>query len=819
MPARVPIVGGNWKCNGTIASGKELVEALKAGDWAKEKVEVVVCPVSVQIPMVQAELGKKPIKVGVQNISATGCGAFTGEIAANQVTDFGLEWAIIGHSERRVKYGEKDDVLAQKVALAQAEKLNVIFCIGETLEERDANQTDAVCERQLAAVFPVIKDWSKIVIAYEPVWAIGTGKVATPEQAQAAHQNIRAFIAKQVSALVADHVRIQYGGSVTPDNCKELMALPDIDGFLVGGASLKPGFVTIIQAAADACEGVVTPQKLPSVGGGCAGPLTVIVLDGYGIAPEGDGNCISLAKPENLAKYESDAKAAGVFASLAAHGTAVGLPEDADMGNSEVGHNALGCGQWVAQGSRLVNGYVLDGALYGTENWKGIVSQAKSGADKAVHLFALLSDGGVHSNIAHLFMIIDNLARDGVKKVRIHALTDGRDVGMHTSEKFVPMLENKLAEAAGISGGGDYQVASGGGRMYCTMDRYEADWNIVKRGWDAMVHGSIDGSIVSELNTNGYTGMYKSMSHFREEVRKCFPDKSDQNYPPFVIVDESGSPVGKVNDGDIFVCTNFRGDRALQISRAFVQEDLQGFDRGRVPKCEYYGMLIYDNDLGIPKKSLCPNPSINNVLSEFMLKNDISMYAISETQKFGHMTFFWNGNCSGYLDKSKEKYVEIPSDSVTPEHIMSAPAMKCVEIADELVGAIKENKYKFYRVNFANPDMCGHTGLVEETSQSIHMMDAEVKKVVDATLEKDGIVLVTADHGNAETMKDKKGVTMASHTTNPVPMFLIGNSGLTFDTTGVARPALTNVAATICTVLGLEAPAIWDRTLAKKAGA
>jgi 2,3-bisphosphoglycerate-independent phosphoglycerate mutase len=385
---------------------------------------------------------------------------------------------------------------------------------------------------------------------------------------------------------------------------------------------------------------------------------------------------------------------------------------------------------------------------------------------------------------------------------------------VHTSEKFIPALEEKLAAAN--SKGLDYKVASGGGRMYCTMDRYEADWNIVKRGWDAMVHGTIDGSIVSELGTNGYTGMYKSMSEWRTEVRKCFPDKTDQNYPPFVIVDEAGNPDGKVNDGDLFLCTNFRGDRALEISRAFVETDLQGFDRGRVPKCDYYGMLIYDNDVGIPKKSLCPNPSIKNVLSEFMIQNDVPMYAISETQKFGHMTFFWNGNRSGYFDESKEKYVEVPSDPVTPEHIMKEPAMKCVQIADELVGAIKEGKYKFYRVNFANPDMCGHTGLVEETSQSIGIMDAQVKKVVDATLEKDGVVLITADHGNAETMKDKKGAAMTSHTTNPVPLFLIGKSGVTLDTTGVVRPALTNVAATICTLMGFEAPAIWDRTLARK---
>jgi 2,3-bisphosphoglycerate-independent phosphoglycerate mutase len=372
------------------------------------------------------------------------------------------------------------------------------------------------------------------------------------------------------------------------------------------------------------------------------------------------------------------------------------------------------------------------------------------------------------------------------------------------------MLEEKMA-ATGL----DYKVASGGGRMYVTMDRYDSEWNIVKRGWDSMVHGTIDAAIVPELGTNGYTGMYTSMSEWRNACRECFPDKNDQTYPPFVVVDGAGAPIGKVKDGDIFINTNYRGDRAIEISRAFTDPTLKNFDRGTVPDADYYGMLIYDNDQGIPKKALCPNPDIKNVLSEFMIASGVKMYAVSETHKYGHVTFFWNGNRSGYLNESMEKYEEVPSDPATPEQISAAPAMKCVEITDKLVAALGENAHKFYRINYANPDMCGHTGLIEETTQSIVTMDAQVKRVVDATLEKNGAVMIMADHGNCEVMIDKKGGIVTSHTTNPVPFLVIDPSNsFKVDVKGIKRPALTNVAATVCSMLGFEAPAMYERTMA-----
>eukprot|EP00445_Apocalathium_hangoei_P023081 CAMPEP_0203899202 /NCGR_PEP_ID=MMETSP0359-20131031/41642_1 /ASSEMBLY_ACC=CAM_ASM_000338 /TAXON_ID=268821 /ORGANISM="Scrippsiella Hangoei, Strain SHTV-5" /LENGTH=717 /DNA_ID=CAMNT_0050822411 /DNA_START=65 /DNA_END=2218 /DNA_ORIENTATION=- len=250
MPRKC-IVGGNWKCNpATIKEANDLIKAWKknVSSYDKEKVDVVICPPALWLFNLKEQLSELGFSTSSQNVSKTGPGAFTGEWTAESLVDLGLSWTLIGHSERRVKYGETDADTAAKVERCQEQGLNVIFCIGETLEEREGGKTDEVNKRMLAAVLPKIKDWSKIVIAYEPVWAIGTGKVATPDQAEETHAAIRAYLKTAVSAKVADDIQIQYGGSVTPENCKELIGKPNIDGFLVGGASLKPTFMDIVSA-------------------------------------------------------------------------------------------------------------------------------------------------------------------------------------------------------------------------------------------------------------------------------------------------------------------------------------------------------------------------------------------------------------------------------------------------------------------------------------------------------------------------------------------------------------------------------------------
>jgi len=250
MP-RTPIVGGNWKCNpGSLKEATTLLGQWKEKAFEKEKVQVYICPTSLHLPVLKPTIEALGMQVAAQNVSATGFGAFTGEFAAEHLKDSGIGWTLVGHSERRTKYGDSDEQTAAKVAKCQEQGIKVILCIGEQLEEREGGKTDEVNKRQLAACIPKITDWDNIVIAYEPVWAIGTGKVATPAQAQETHKAIREYLRGAVSADVADKLRIQYGGSVTPDNCTELMAQPDIDGFLVGGASLKATFMDIVTAAA-----------------------------------------------------------------------------------------------------------------------------------------------------------------------------------------------------------------------------------------------------------------------------------------------------------------------------------------------------------------------------------------------------------------------------------------------------------------------------------------------------------------------------------------------------------------------------------------
>eukprot|EP00398_MALV-I-01_sp_L67-1_P000623 gene623-112_t len=616
------------------------------------------------------------------------------------------------------------------------------------------------------------------------------------------------------------------------------------------------------------------------------GPVLLMVLDGFGINMSDDmekHNTVYLANKQTDNVYfnwEAEAKKHNLFCELAAHGTAVGLPDDTDMGNSEVGHNALGSGQIVDQGAKLVNSMLCgdNPKLFTSENFASVKKAAEGHTVHLlpirymweVHLLGWLSDGGIHSNINQLEIILKNCLKDGIKKIRLHVLTDGRDVSPDSHPQFVKQLEDCLAECN--KQGCDYKIASGGGRMYCIMDRYEADWDIVKRGWDAMVHGTIDKSITPEISDK-YSGRFKSMDDWSKCVVPTFPDKQDQFYPPFVIVDDNDKPIGAVEDGDVVICFNYRGDRAIEISRAFTETEEQfregadsAFDRGKVPKVDYYGMLIYDSDKMIPSKSLAPTPDIKDVLSEYLLANGIKSFAVAETHKYGHMTYFWNGNRSGYVNapyqyfnqqnsmwlrKHKEcescsaqakksleyarrhfagkreknevpspiprypqqgspcqleKYCEVASKPATPEQLELRPGMEAEGIADDIIKALNSGEgFKFLRLNFANGDMCGHTGLIPATTT-----------LIDAITEQNGAVIVTADHGNCEEMLDKKGKPMTSHTKKPVPFWIHDkNAKYVIDTTGIERPGLANVAATVCNMFGFQAPTQYHKSLIK----
>ena len=353
-------------------------------------------------------------------------------------------------------------------------------------------------------------------------------------------------------------------------------------------------------------------------------PLVFVVMDGVGFGKDPEGDAVKQANTPTLDWLLANCP----NTQIKAHGTAVGLPSDADMGNSEVGHNALGCGQIYSQGAKLVNDSIESGSMFQSETWKEMAANCVD-HKSAMHFIGLLSDGNVHSNISHLKAMIAEAKKDGVSKVYVHILLDGRDVPATSALQYVDDLEDFLSEQRDSSF--DCRIASGGGRMVITMDRYQANWNMVKEGWETHVHG--------------VGRQFPSAKEAIETYRKEF-EVIDQDLPAFVIA-ENGQPVGTIEDNDSVIFFNFRGDRAIEISMAFEYDDFDHFDRGRRPNVLYAGMLQYDGDLKLPKKFLVAPPDIKNTLSQLLVEHGIKQYAVSETQKYGHVTYFWNGNKSG----------------------------------------------------------------------------------------------------------------------------------------------------------------------------
>ncbi|WVZ68420.1 hypothetical protein U9M48_017358 [Paspalum notatum var. saurae] len=538
-------------------------------------------------------------------------------------------------------------------------------------------------------------------------------------------------------------------------------------------------------------------------------PVAVVVLDGWGEANADQYNCIHVAQTPVMDSLKNGAPEK--WRLVKAHGTAVGLPSDDDMGNSEVGHNALGAGRIFAQGAKLVDQALASGKIYEGDGFNYIKESFENGT---LHLIGLLSDGGVHSRLDQLQLLLKGASERGAKRIRVHILTDGRDVLDGSSVGFVETLENDLSELRGK--GVDAQIASGGGRMYVTMDRYENDWDVVKRGWDAQVLGEAPYKFKSALEA--------------VKTLRAQPNANDQYLPPFVIVDDSGKPVGPVLDGDAVVTINFRADRMVMLAKALEYADFDKFDRVRVPKIRYAGMLQYDGELKLPSIYLVSPPEIDRTSGEYLVKNGIRTFAcrqscVIETVKFGHVTFFWNGNRSGYFDESKEEYVEVPSDSGITFNV--APKMKALEIAEKARDALLSGKFDQVRVNLPNGDMVGHTGDIEATVVACKVADEAVKIILDAVEQVGGIYLVTADHGNAEDMVkrnksgkpllDKNGgiQILTSHTLQPVPVAIGGpglHPGVKFRT-DIQTPGLANVAATVMNLHGFEAPSDYETTL------
>ena len=535
---------------------------------------------------------------------------------------------------------------------------------------------------------------------------------------------------------------------------------------------------------------------------GVRGPVVTIVMDGVGIAADTVGNAVSRAYTPTLdaimAKYP--------MVKLKAHGTAVGLPSDDDMGNSEVGHNALGSGQVFAQGAKLVSNSIESGKIFQSESWKACADGVKASGG-TLHFLGLFSDGNVHSHIDHLKALIAQAKAEGIAKVRVHILLDGRDVGETSALDYVLPFEEFIGGLRDDSF--DIMIASGGGRMNITMDRYEANWAMVEAGWKTHVLGE----------GRQFASAEEAINTYRAETGAI-----DQDLPPFVIA-KDGKAVGTIEDGDSVIFFNFRGDRSIEISKTFeAGEDFDKFDRVRAPKVVYAGMLEYDGDLHIPSRYLVSPPEITNTMGEYLADTGVNQFAISETQKYGHVTYFWNGNKSGKFSEELETYVEIPSDVVPFEQ---RPWMKCAEITDRLLAEIESGKYPSIRVNFPNGDMVGHTGNIQATICSMEALDLQLARILAAIDKVEGIALITADHGNADEMyeTDKKGEPKAgkdgsykaktSHTLNKVPLIIYDNFYADKYTVKADEGnfGLSNVAATAVNFLGYEAPAMWDESV------
>ncbi len=524
-------------------------------------------------------------------------------------------------------------------------------------------------------------------------------------------------------------------------------------------------------------------------------PIVLCILDGVGWGRRGEGDAFFEASTPVLDGLLRDRP----WCLLQAHGTAVGLPSDKDMGNSEVGHNAMGAGRVFDQGAKLVDKAIATGALWRSPHWRAAVERARAGG--TLHLLGLVSDGNVHSHVDHLRALIDRAREEGVPRLRVHALTDGRDVDRRSALRWIEPLEEEL-RASGL----DYAIATGGGRMVITMDRYEADWEMVARGWATHVLGE-----------------GRRHPSATEAIRTLYaedPDVDDQYLPPFVVGDYAG-----MADGDAAILFNFRGDRAIEISMAFdmgpefdARPGGRFFDRRRHPDVLFAGMMEYDGDLHVPRRFLVEPPAIDRTVGEIMAAAGLRVLAISETQKFGHVTYFFNGNRSDPLPG--ETQVEIPSDTVPFDR---APAMKAREIAERVAAELRRGAFDHLRLNIANGDMVGHTGDHAAALVAMEAVDAAVGTVLDAALEVGAILLITADHGNIEenylldreTGEIRRGpdgapLPSTAHSLNPVPFILVDPTGAwELVSTDHARPvrSIAAVGATLLELCGLEPPA------------
>ena len=478
------------------------------------------------------------------------------------------------------------------------------------------------------------------------------------------------------------------------------------------------------------------------------------IIDGLGINESEHGNAVSAADMVNLnramQKYPT--------ATLVASGPEVGLlPGDA--GNSEVGHNAIGSGQFIKQGLALLNERFESGEIFESDTWMRLAENAKK---TKLNIIILLSDGRVHSDIRHLHKIVSRCEKDGIP-VSIHALADGRDVTTQSVITYISQTKGKISTLAGR------------GRAF--MDRYESNPQMLVNGFELTVNGvgtkttDIEQSITAEYSKNH--------------------KMTDETLTEFVL--DSG---GLIKNGDSVLLLNYRGDRAVQTCKMFEEgKYLTPEQFSKIDKCLFVGILEYDTELKIPTRYLCPPPVINNTLTQYLCAHNVRQYTVTESVKFGHLTYFFNGNRAKKVCEKLETWQEIKSDVLPSFDI--APKMKAREITAKTIQAIQSNKYDFIKLNLSNPDMVGHSANFDATVIACQVVDECLGEIIAMCEQTNTNLIITSDHGNAEEMLDQNGKPKSAHTNSDVPMIIIGSPK-------IKNGGLTNIAATICKLLALE---------------
>lgn len=527
------------------------------------------------------------------------------------------------------------------------------------------------------------------------------------------------------------------------------------------------------------------------------GPIVLAILDGVGLAPDGPGNAVSRARTPFLGRAARDY----LHLALNASGEAVGLTPS-QMGNSEVGHLTMGAGRIIKSGLARVNEAFESGEIVKSKAWQGVLDQIlgkeRDGDPMAhtLHFAGIFSDGGVHSHLEHLKLLVTAAYREGVRKMRIHAVFDGRDVPPQSEPKYIEEFEDFVEQFEDA----DIRIASGGGRMVAVADRYESNWQVVKSGWDMMVNG--------EANY-----FFKTPGEAIQMLRRINPKVQDQNLPPFVIVGEDDEPIGRVKKGDAVVYFDFRADRAIEIAMAFTYWDFPYFDRGNFKPSDVYfaGMTEYNSDTHVPEHQLMRPIEVKNTLNEVLGRRGISQLALSETVKFGHVTYYFDGG--SYEKEPGEEFLEVNS---TTSRFETRPWMRSAEITDKAIE--KMDQFKFVRLNFPGGDMVGHTADLEATVIAMEAIDLALGRLAAAVDKLGGALVIVADHGNAEELIDADGNKRTSHTTNRVPFIIYDNSvnrGL-YKAAEIKDPGLANLAATLAVMMGQEPLSDWEPPLIER---